>query len=103
LCHDPIAGVQIVRPKIHESVFQRLRDSLDGYATIVLPERYAVCNATGMTIKRGETVQVLGPCAALRLTSGPARCSSKEKISSPARTALVIPFVSQQPSSTRAT
>ena len=47
LCHDPIAGVQIVRPKVHESVFQRLRDSLDGYATIVLPERYAVVNVDG--------------------------------------------------------
>jgi uncharacterized protein (DUF2235 family) len=47
LCTDPDAGVTVDRPKIHESVFGRLRDTLDGYATIVLPERYAIVTANG--------------------------------------------------------
>ena len=42
LCHDYHADVFVDRPKIHESVLERIRQDVDGYAPVVLPERYAV-------------------------------------------------------------
>ncbi|MGH8640209.1 MAG: DUF2235 domain-containing protein, partial [Burkholderiales bacterium] len=39
--------VVISRPKIHESVFQRVDRGTDAYAPIVLPARYAVVDAAG--------------------------------------------------------
>ena len=47
LCHDDHADVYVDRPKIHESVLERIRQDVDGYAPVVLPERYAVVTADG--------------------------------------------------------
>jgi uncharacterized protein (DUF2235 family) len=47
LAHDKFDGVSIVRPKIHESVFERIRRAPDAYAPIVLPDRYAVVARDG--------------------------------------------------------
>lgn len=47
LCHDSHADVDVDRPKIHESVLERIRQDVDGYAPVVLPERYAVVTADG--------------------------------------------------------
>ena len=47
LCHDGHADVYVDRPKIHESVLERIRQDVDGYAPVVLPERYAVVTADG--------------------------------------------------------
>jgi uncharacterized protein (DUF2235 family) len=44
---DPKSLVRIDRPKIHESVFERIRDSRDNYAPFALPEKYAVVTRTG--------------------------------------------------------
>jgi hypothetical protein len=37
---DPKSAVTIDRPKIHESVFERIRDARDSYAPFGLPENY---------------------------------------------------------------
>jgi uncharacterized protein (DUF2235 family) len=50
LCHDPEAGVTVARPKIHESVFERVVHGTDDYAPIVLPERFAVVSRTGAVL-----------------------------------------------------
>ncbi|MCA9422308.1 MAG: DUF2235 domain-containing protein, partial [Nitrospira sp.] len=42
--------VVIPRPKIHESVFQRIAKGVDGYAPFILPERYAVVTASGAIV-----------------------------------------------------
>ncbi len=47
LCHDSHADVYVARPKIHESVLERIRHDVDGYAPVTLPERYAVVTASG--------------------------------------------------------
>jgi hypothetical protein len=47
LSNDPDGLVRIARPKIHESVFERIRDGRDSYAPIILPRRYAVVKRDG--------------------------------------------------------
>ncbi len=47
----PDDGVTIEVPKIHESVFQRLRSGARGYAPVGLPERYAVVTADGRALQ----------------------------------------------------
>jgi uncharacterized protein (DUF2235 family) len=47
LSADRLAGVEIPRPKIHESVFQRIAIAPQEYAPIVLPARYAVVRTNG--------------------------------------------------------
>lgn len=44
---DPDAPVHIEWPKIHESAFARIKARPEGYAPIVLPERYAVVMENG--------------------------------------------------------
>jgi uncharacterized protein (DUF2235 family) len=44
---NPKSLVRIDRPKIHESVFERIRDSRDNYAPFNLPERYVVVTRQG--------------------------------------------------------
>jgi hypothetical protein len=44
---DHLAGVEIPRPKIHESVFQRIAIGPQEYAPVVLPATYAVVRAGG--------------------------------------------------------
>lgn len=53
LCNDRDSRVKITRPKIHESVFERVRDGRDGYAPFMLPQNYAVVTAAG-TILEGD-------------------------------------------------
>ena len=47
LCHDDHADVRIARPKVHESVLERIRRDVDGYAAATLPEQYAVVTRDG--------------------------------------------------------
>jgi uncharacterized protein (DUF2235 family) len=47
LSADHLAGVEIRRPKIHESVFQRIAIGPQEYAPVVLPENYAVVRTSG--------------------------------------------------------
>jgi uncharacterized protein (DUF2235 family) len=47
LTDDRFADVTITRPKIHESVFERIKAGRDDYAPIVLPEDYAVVTSGG--------------------------------------------------------
>ena len=44
---DPYHDVKIARTKIHASVFNRIASGNDHYAPIVLPDAYAVVNASG--------------------------------------------------------
>ncbi|BCS32024.1 hypothetical protein TBR22_A12290 [Luteitalea sp. TBR-22] len=47
LCHDDHVDVRVSRPKIHESVLERIRQDVDGYAPATLPEHYAVVTRDG--------------------------------------------------------
>jgi hypothetical protein len=47
LSDDSLEKVFIRRPKIHESVFQRIKAGTEGYAPIVLPPNYAVVAENG--------------------------------------------------------
>jgi uncharacterized protein (DUF2235 family) len=53
LSDDAVARVTIARPKIHASVFQRLRAATDDYAPVVLPDRYAVVMDDGSIVNHG--------------------------------------------------
>jgi len=55
LIKDNFSQVSIARPKIHESVFVRLKSGSDRYAPIILPARYAVVKSDGSIV--GGTVQ----------------------------------------------
>jgi uncharacterized protein (DUF2235 family) len=46
--------VVIQRPKIHESVLQRIKGGVDRYAPIVLPERYAIVQANGDIVDHAD-------------------------------------------------
>jgi len=46
--------VEIPRPKIHESVFQRIRTGARGYAPINVPEEYAVVTGNGSILGPGQ-------------------------------------------------
>ncbi len=52
LTDDDFASIVVRRPKIHASVFDRLRDGTDAYAPIVLPDRYAAVMWDG-AVKEG--------------------------------------------------
>lgn len=47
LSDDPDARVFVARPKVHFSVFDRMRAGTQGYAPMMLPERYAVVTGDG--------------------------------------------------------
>lgn len=53
--HDKKNKVIIKRPKIHESVFERIQRGTDGYAPFVLPPHYAVVTAEGAIVDLGAT------------------------------------------------
>ena len=48
---DPKSLVHIDRPKIHESVFERIEDRRDNYAPLGLPKNYAVLTRTGAVLE----------------------------------------------------
>jgi uncharacterized protein (DUF2235 family) len=51
---NPKSSVTIDRPKIHESVFERIRDARDSYAPFALPETYAVVTRQGEVLAGDE-------------------------------------------------
>jgi uncharacterized protein (DUF2235 family) len=51
LCDDRIDHVFVKRPKIHESVLERIKTGTDGYAPIVLPANYALVRADGKIVE----------------------------------------------------
>ena len=61
LCHDDHAEVYVSRPKIHESVLERIRQDVDGYAPVVLPERYAVVTHDGRILDDEDAAGVPTP------------------------------------------
>jgi uncharacterized protein (DUF2235 family) len=50
---DKTNKVIVPRPKIHESVFTRIRSAADGYAPIVLPRSYAIVTTDGEIVDLG--------------------------------------------------
>ena len=64
LIRDAFNRVTIIRPKIHESVFERLKGGTDGYAPIVLPGDYAVVARDG-TIRGGAANPIEEPSQSL--------------------------------------
>jgi uncharacterized protein (DUF2235 family) len=64
LADDSRHDVRVDQPKIHESVFDRIRAGTDGYAPIVLPEGYAVVTAKG-SIVTGQSNPWESPTQAL--------------------------------------
>jgi uncharacterized protein (DUF2235 family) len=73
LTDDRFADVHIPRPKIHESVFQRIAASRDDYAPIVLPSRYAIVTATGDVIDNGQNPYE-------HPTQSRSRCADQERV-----------------------
>ena len=55
LCRDRHTEVFVPRPKVHESVFERMRAGGDGYAPVVLPETYAVVTREGRILADADT------------------------------------------------
>ena len=51
---NPKSSVTIDRPKIHESVFERIRDARDSYAPFALPEKYVVVTRKGEVLAGDE-------------------------------------------------
>ncbi len=54
LTDDRFADISIARPKIHQSVFDRITAARDDYAPIVLPERYDVVTTSGAIVGNGS-------------------------------------------------
>lgn len=73
LAQDQFAGVTVARPKIHESVFQRIVAARDDYAPIVLPERYDIVTSDGTIMNNGGNPYE-------HSTQSSARCAAQEKI-----------------------
>jgi uncharacterized protein (DUF2235 family) len=73
LTADRFADISIKRPKIHETVFQRIAAGRDDYAPIVLPEKYAVVTASGALLD-GEANPYEHP------TQSQSRCADQERV-----------------------
>jgi uncharacterized protein (DUF2235 family) len=73
LTDDRFADVTIARPKIHESVFQRIAAGRDDYAPIVLPDRYAVVTGDGALVD-GDANPYEHP------TQRQSRCADQERV-----------------------
>ena len=69
LTDDRFAKVQVPRPKIHESVLHRIDAARDGYAPIVMPDRYAIVRGDGAVIDPPE-----------HPTQSQHRCAEQERI-----------------------
>jgi uncharacterized protein (DUF2235 family) len=82
LCNDDENAVEIARPKIHVSVFDRIATSVQGYAPIGLPEFYAITD--------GDTIFDLPAPRAVSLNShapafesvptARARCEGQQRV-----------------------
>lgn len=55
LCDDPTVGVRVPRPKIHESVFDRIDSGCNAYAPIGLPPDYLIVRRDGNLTPLGLT------------------------------------------------
>lgn len=71
LCHSQLSQdlrdrVEIVSPKIHHSVFERLRVAAHFYAPIGLPLKYEVVARNGLIVPPGGQVGESGPRARVR-------------------------------------
>jgi hypothetical protein len=73
LTDDRFAEVVIPRPKIHESVFSRIRAARDDYAPIVLPQKYAIVDKHGSIVDA-----VSNPYE--HPTQAQSRCSDQERV-----------------------
>jgi uncharacterized protein (DUF2235 family) len=51
ICGDTIEKVFVKRPKVHESVFERIKTGTDGYAPTVLPANYALVRWDGKIVE----------------------------------------------------
>lgn len=89
LLHDKEAGVHVSLPKIHESVFERIREGTDGYAPVVLPDRYAVYTRKGDIIWQEENSQPQqAKCSSDSITWQAAASSAAVLPESPAKARL---------------
>ncbi len=64
LANDDRGGqdhVKIALPKIHESVFHRIKHNVDGYAPIGLPDKYAVVTAKGEIVPLAQAADAANP------------------------------------------
>jgi uncharacterized protein (DUF2235 family) len=75
---DESNQVIIQRPKIHESVFQRITGGADAYAPIVLPPSYAVVDAKGAILDLPE--QGAAPGAIENRKQAQERAALQEKV-----------------------
>ena len=73
LTDDRFADVTIPLPKIHESVFQRIKSGRDEYAPIVLPERYSVVTAKGEVLHGANNPYE-------HSTQSQSRCADQERV-----------------------
>ena len=53
LCTDAQNGVKVIAPKIHESVFERMKSNATAYAPIGLPKAYVVAKDDGTVVPHG--------------------------------------------------
>jgi uncharacterized protein (DUF2235 family) len=73
LTDDRFADVRVPRPKIHESVIQRIKVGLGDYAPIVLPDTYDIVHGTGaLTGGQGNTFE--------HPTQSASRCGDQERV-----------------------
>ena len=80
LIADDYHGVSIERPKIHASVFERVRAGDDRYAPIVLPARYAVVSADGAIASADDRVAVPAPTLVESPSQSRARATLQERV-----------------------
>lgn len=73
LTDDRYAEVAIPRPKIDASVFERIKAARDGYAPIVLPDRYALVYADGRLVEAGDNPYE-------HPTQSQSRCADQERV-----------------------
>ncbi len=73
LTRDSDAGVRIEKPKIHHTVFRRIRSGVDGYAPIGLPRDYVVLHDND-TVTEGDGNAYELSAEAKRRTHAQQRC-----------------------------
>lgn len=77
---EPKNSVVIELPKIHESVFRRIKNGTDGYAPIGLPDNYAVVEDNGTVMLLPETATAGNSKAIETKTEAITRARQQEQI-----------------------
>jgi uncharacterized protein (DUF2235 family) len=72
LTDDRFADVRVPRPKIHESVIERIKVGLGDYAPIVLPDTYDIVGGTGALSSGAGTFE--------HPTQSASRCGDQERV-----------------------